>query len=495
MNIEISWTQVLIYLYTAVVLAFTVRVLYQQRNTGSAFAWLVILFAFPLLGVFAYLLLGEPRLGSARAKRSDEMNRFYSDFADQYLSDMGWDGTDKISPHYLGIAKVATDSVGLDVTKNNHMKLLSTTDDIVSAMLADIKAARKSCLLAFYIIDPQGRIKEVLNAVIDAAKRGVDCIILADDVGSHAFFKSEWIARLRAEGVEVHAALPVGPLRTLFTRSDLRNHRKLLIVDEKIGYTGSYNLVDPKFFKQSSGVGQWVDVMMRCTGPMVLEMAAVFYADVAVENDQNLTEVQHYLKRYIEDINEIIPDPPQAQDIVAQVIPSAPSQTERIIYETIISAIYAATEKLVITSPYFVPDEPLLMALTTAAKRGVDVTLIVPAKVDSLMVRYASQAYYPVLLRAGVKIALFEGGLLHAKTMTVDDGYTLFGTVNMDMRSFFLNLEISLAIYDQNMTAEVSTLQQQYLAQSRYISIKKWQKRAKWWGLVENTVRLMSPLL
>ncbi|WP_434803007.1 cardiolipin synthase [Neisseria montereyensis] len=492
---DIPWAQLLIYLHTAVVLACAVRVLYKQRNTGSAFAWLIVLFAFPLLGVVAYLILGEPRLGSARAKRSDEMNRFYSDFADQYLSDMGWDGADRISTHYLGIAKVATDSVGLDVTKNNHMNLLATTDEIVSAMLADIEAARKSCLLAFYIIDPQGRIKEVLNAVIRAAKRGVDCIILADAVGSHAFFKSEWVDLLRTEGVEVHIALPVGPLRTLFTRSDLRNHRKLLLIDEKIGYTGSYNLVDPKFFKQNSGVGQWVDVMMRCTGPMVLEMAAVFYADVAVENDENLTEVQQYLKRYIKDIQEIVPESSQTQDIVAQVIPSAPSQTERIIYETIISAIHAATQKLVITSPYFVPDEPLLMALTTAAKRGVDVTLILPAKVDSLMVRYASQAYYPVLLRAGVKIALFEGGLLHAKTMTVDDGYTLFGTVNMDMRSFFLNLEISLAIYDQKMTAEVSALQQQYLAQCRYVSIKKWQKRSKWWGLVENTVRLMSPLL
>ena len=135
------------------------------------------------------------------------------------------------------------------------------------------------------------------------------------------------------------------------------------------------------------------------------------------------------------------------------------------------------------------------MALTNAAKRGVDVTLILPAKVDSLMVRYASQAYYPMLLQAGVKIALFEGGLLHAKTMTVDDGYTLFGTVNMDMRSFFLNLEISLAVYDKGITRQVRGLQRHYLAGSRYVSIKKWQQRARWWGLVENTVRLMSPLL
>lgn len=423
------------------------------------------------------------------------MNRFYSDFTERYLADVHLDITDNIRPRYRGIAKVAADSTGMGATRSNAMTLLSTTDDILDAMLADIESAQQSCLLAFYIIDPQGRIEDLLEAVLAAANRGVDCAILADAVGSLGFFSSRWPARLRDAGIEVHAALPVGPLRTLFTRSDLRNHRKLLIVDTKIGYTGSYNLVDPRFFKQSSGVGEWVDVMMRCSGPLVLEMAAVFYADVAVENDKNLAGVQQYLGGYTEIIPALLPEKMQAGNVVAQVIPSAPDQSDRVIYETIISAIYAATRKIVITSPYFVPDDPLLMALTTAAKRGVEVTLILPAKVDSLMVRYASRAYYPMLLSAGVKIALFNDGLLHAKTMTIDDGYTLFGTVNMDMRSFFLNLEISLAIYDKGVTKEVSDLQQRYLAGSRYVSVKRWQQRAKWWGLVENTVRLMSPLL
>ncbi len=191
----------------------------------------------------------------------------------------------------------------------------------------------------------------------------------------------------------------------------------------------------------------------------------------------------------------MLPEKMRAGNIVAQVIPSAPDQVNRVIYETILSAVYSATRKIMITTPYFVPDEPLLTALTTAAKRGVEVTLILPAKVNSLMVRYASQAYYPMLLKAGVKIALFGGGLLHAKTMVIDDGYTLFGTVNMDMRSFFLNLEISLAIYDKSITCQVSDLQKQYLADSSYITVKGWQQRSKWWGLVENTVRLMSPLL
>lgn len=328
-----------------------------------------------------------------------------------------------------------------------------------------------------------------------AARRGVDCAVLADGVGSRAFFNSDWPQRLRAAGVDVECALPVGLLRTLFTRTDLRNHRKIMVIDSKIGYTGSFNLVDPRYFKQDSGVGEWVDVMMRCTGPMVLEMAAVFFADLAVETDENLQEIQHYLTTHQDRIPALLPEKMKQGNIVAQVIPSAPEQGSHVIYETIISAVHAATRQITITTPYFVPDEPLLMALTTAAKRGVAVTLIVPARVDSLMVRYASRAYYPMLLDAGVNIVKFEGGLLHAKTMTIDEDYALFGTVNMDMRSFFLNLEISLAIYDRGMTQQIYALQQGYLAQSCYVEVARWKHRSKWRGLVENVVRLMSPLL
>ena len=495
MSIQIPWAQILLYLHAVAAFVCMLRVLYKQSNIGVTFAWLIILFVFPLFGVIVYLLVGEPRLGMARAKRSAEMNRFYSDFAERYMTGSDLDVTNEMPLYYRGIAKVAADTTGLGVSKGNSMRLLTTTDQIVDAMLNDIQTAQKSCLLAFYIIDPQGRIDVLLNAVIEAAKRGVVCSVLADGVGSGSFFRSEWLQKLRAAGVRVQTALAVGLLKNLFTRTDLRNHRKILIIDREIGYTGSFNLVDPRFFKQKSGVGEWVDVMMRCEGPMVLEMAAVFYADWAVETDENLNEVQRYLSRNAESVHEVLDKNAHVGKVLAQVIPSAPNQADRVIYETIICAIHSASDQITITTPYFVPDDPLLTALNTAAKRGVRVTLILPAKVDSLLVRYASRAYYPMLLKSGVNIMLFEGGLLHAKTMTIDNDYTLFGTVNMDMRSFFLNLEISLAIYDIRVNSQVLALQQYYLKDSRSITVSEWQKRAKWWTLVENTVRLMSPLL
>ena len=491
----VTFGEIVLAAHTVAALACMVRVLYKQRNVGSAFAWLILLFLFPLFGVAVYLLVGEPRLGTARAKRSEEMNLFYQGFAEKYLAEHYRAAVGKVPPHYHGISRIAERSMGLGATQGNAMTLLSDTNSIVEAMIADIESAQHSCLLAFYIIEPQGRIEELMSAVARAAERGVDCAVLADAVGSRSFFSGRWAQTLRAAGVEVHASLPVGILRTLFTRSDLRNHRKILVIDGKTGYTGSYNLVDPRYFKQDSGVGQWVDVMMRCTGPIVLEMSAVFFADLAVEADENLHDIQRYLTEHQDRIPELLPENIGQGSVIAQVIPSAPDQADRVIYETIVSAVHAATRRITITTPYFVPDEPLLTALTTAAKRGVEVVLILPAKVDSLLVRYASRAYYPLLLSAGVKIALFEGGLLHAKTMTIDEDYALFGTVNMDMRSFFLNLEISLAIYDAPTTGRIRDLQQGYLADCRFVCADEWQRRSKWWLLAENTVRLVSPLL
>ena len=491
----ISWGQVFLFLHIAAVAVCVVRVLYRQRNTGAAFAWLIILFVFPLFGVGAYLLVGEPRLGMARAKRVEQMNVFYRKFAERHFHDEDLDTRNKMRRRYQGIANVAASVTGLAASNNNAMRLLTQTDEIVDAMLADIQAARQTCALAFYIIEPQGRIQTLLAAVRDAAKRGVECTILADAVGSSAFFGSEWEGSLKDAGVRIVPALPVGVLKTFFSRSDLRNHRKILIVDNLVAYTGSFNLIDPRHFKQDAGVGEWVDMMMRCHGTVVLEMAAVFYADVAVEADEHLAEVRQEIEKLDDKIPELLALKRQSGTAVAQVIPSAPDQSDPVIYETIVCAIHAAKTRVTITTPYFVPDELLLTALTTAAKRGVDVVLILPEKVDSFLVRWASRAYYPKLLTAGVKIALFHGGLLHAKTLVVDEDYALFGTVNMDMRSFFLNLEISLAIYDAEIARDIAKVQQGYLRDSRYISVSRWQRREKIWGLVENTVRLFSPLL
>lgn len=486
-----------ILMYGILVIGCVVRVLYRQKSTGVTFAWLIILFVFPLVGVVLYFMFGESRLGFDRQKRSRQVQMLYQEFGKTHLAKYMVHLQPK-NQAYQDIEQLAMSESSFGATAGNDMTLLTTTDDIIHHMIADIDNAQHLCLLSFYIIEPDGKIARLLEALMRASARGVDCLILADAVGSRQFFKSVWVARLKNAGVVVHQSLPVGFIRTFFTRMDLRNHRKLLIIDKQIGYTGSFNLIDPKYFKADSGVGEWVDVMMRCTGSVVLEMVAVLYADVAVENDDNLHIVKERLLSLMQNdthLPDVIMTAQHVGDITAQVVPSGPDQSENAIYRTIIHALHIAKERITITTPYFVPDEPLLLAMTSAAKRGVNVTLIVPKDVDSRLVKYTSRAYFPMLMKNGVHIAQFYGGLLHAKTLVIDDCLCLFGTVNMDMRSFFLNLEITLAIYDKDMTAQIIAQQNAYLKQSETVCITSWQERSSWWGLVENTARLFSPLL
>lgn len=496
MLFEIPWGTIFLFLHILLTLSICIRLLSQKRSVGVILAWLVLLFAFPGFGVIAYLLIGEPKLGRERETRKGEMLSFYREFSQNHLPDLNKYQATHLEAKHAGMSILASRLSGFVPTNGNQMQLLNTTDSILDCMINDINSAQDSCLLEFYILEPVGRIEHLLEALIAASQRGVKCKILVDDVGSHSFLQTAWVEVLRQADIPVTAALSVGIIKTWFVRSDLRNHRKLLIIDNQIGYTGSFNLVDPALFKQDSGVGQWVDLMMRCQGPIVEAMSAVFYADWAVENEGNLREVQNTILAYSQDEHKAkYLSTTATGNIPAQLIPSEPDETHHVIYETIICAIHAATKRIIITTPYFVPDESLLLALRTAAMRSIDVTIIMPRKIDSLLVRYATRAYYDILLRDGVKLALFDGGLLHAKTLVVDDDYAIFGTVNMDMRSFFLNLEVSLAIYDAPTVSHLVQQQHEYLLQSEYITQERWLQRPTLKILFENIVRLFSPLL
>lgn len=489
-----TWGEWLLLGHFGINALFAVRVIYSRRSSSAALAWLVVLFVLPYLGTLLYLLIGEPRLGNHRARRKQEMTAFYDTFRNRFIEAAAVDEA-TIVPRFSGVARLARRDAGFAVNEGNEAVLLTDTDEMLSAFVADIEKAKISCLLMFYIVDGAGRVGAVLEALMAAARRGVSCHLLVDAVGSSDFLRSNWPRRLREAGVAVTDALPVGVFKTLFVRSDLRNHRKLLIVDYQIAYTGSYNLVDPATFKQDSGVGQWVDAVLRLDGPVARVLAGVYYADWAVENDDNLKatieRIEGYLQMEMPDA-----DAPDARPGAAlQVIPSAPDEERYVVYDTLMCALYAALESVVITTPYFVPDETLLDALQNAARRGVDVILMVPAHNDSKLVGYASKAYYQPLLNAGVRIEKFTSGLLHTKTVVIDNAYALFGTVNMDMRSFYLNMELSLAIYDAATVGKIAGLQRQYFAQCEPLSRTKWAKRPRLQRFLERCVRLVSPLL
>jgi cardiolipin synthase len=269
-------------------------------------------------------------------------------------------------------------------------------------------------------------------------------------------------------------------------RYDLRLHRKIVVIDGRVAYTGSLNMVDPREFKQDAGVGQWVDAMVRIEGPAVEELQLTFLGDWFVETDTTLDELRQ--------TGGLSPQPARGRCAV-QVMPSGPGDEPDAVEQILISTCYSARHELVLTTPYFVPSEPLSMALVAAARRGVAVTLVIPHHVDSKLVRYASNAFKADLLEAGVEIALFDDGLLHTKSITVDGSHCLFGSVNLDPRSFRLNFEVMLAIYDRESTAALRAVQQGYIERSKPLELEAFRQRPEIERVLESFARLLAPLL
>ncbi len=475
---------VLLIVHWTIVIGFALRVIMRRRPVGVALAWLTVLFSLPLLGAIVYLLFGEKRLGKQRADRLADVLKQAQDWQ-AALRD--GDSAVEMPVSTLGepVDRHATHVVGFPALTGNTVTLIDNFHDIFDALVADIDAAQHSCWLGFYIWHEGGRADDVIEALIRAAGRGVACRISADAMGSKAFLKGQQIEALRSAHIEVVTALPTGLARSLFVRADLRNHRKIVVIDNRVAYTGSQNLVDPRFFKQDAGVGQWVDAMARIEGPAVSPLAATFLADWCVESGDRFDAAK---------LNAAAASMPNGPTTI-QVVPSGPGANPQVIHQLLLTTIYAARRELVMTTPYFVPDESMLTALLSAALRGVDVTIVVPAENDSLLVRYASVAHFDDLVSAGVRVARFRGGLLHTKSITVDGQLSVFGSVNLDMRSLWLNFEISLIVYDEQFTTRLRELQQSYLADADLVDLVVWRGRGTRQKLAENTFRLVAPLL
>jgi cardiolipin synthase len=480
-----SYTEIALAADALLRLGLSVRIVMRRGPVGVSLAWLAVVLILPFVGALVYLALGELRLGRRHAEWAAKIHEPF----EQWLE--GLRARHQVDRAALGIqgeplARLVTSETGIPALPGNELRLILDADEAFRSLIADIDAAKRTCHLEFYIWNVGGWADEVSQALLRAAERCVICRVLVDAVGSRDFLRGPWARRLRKGGVRVAAALPAGLIRGLFVRFDLRLHRKIVVIDGQWAYTGSMNLVDPRLFKQSACVGQWVDAMVRVRGPAVEGLAATFLEDWELETGEGVESLA--------DTGDFRFQDPCGTRAV-QVIPSGPLMRNDAMQRILLTAIYAARKELVLTTPYFVPDESLNSALLTAAGRGVDVTIVVPARVDSRLVRLASQAYKGDLISAGVRVALFHGGLLHTKSITVDEEFSLVGSLNLDPRSLYLNFEITLAVYDRGFTSELRRLQQSYVDRSEMMDLVKWNSRSRLLRFAENAARLLSPLL
>lgn len=480
----------LLLLHLTATLLISVRVVMRRPAPGTALAWLFLVAALPLGGALLYLLIGERRVGLRRARRLAALRTEQGSAAAALRSAICPLPQEHPNPTAARLDRLGQSSLGAPLLHGCGLELFPGAEAVFPALIQDIDQTRQSLLMEFYIWHAGGQADAVLEAVLRATQRGVRCRILVDALGGHAWWQTDQPERLRRAGVELLPALPVGFIRFLFARNDLRLHRKIVILDGRIAWTGSMNLVDPRFFKQQAHVGQWKDAMVRVQGPAVLPLAATLLTDWATESNSPLRPLLETLP--IAACEAVGP-------AAVQVAASGPGITrggaQDGILQLLLTLINGAREELVLTTPYFVPDETLLRALRGAAGRGVRVRLVLPARVDSLMTRFVSRSYYDELLEVGVEILLYGGGLLHTKSVVADRELALFGTLNLDMRSIWLNYEVSLFICDQDFCAGLRDLQEEYIGGSTPLDPGTWAARPLLQRFVENALRLAGPLL
>jgi len=463
------------------VVVFSVRVIMKRLPVGVSLAWLIILLLFPYVGVGLYILFGERYLGSKRRRRQEKLLSSYQQ--------VKMDGEalqvrhlDSIHDGGQALANFELSTTGLPAIGGNTIRFLQSAEETIQLMVADIDRAEKYCHLEFYIWHPGGMADLVADALVRAKARGVVCRVMLDAVGSKTFFRSHLARLMRRSRIKVVKACPIGFIPWRLARYDLRNHRKMLIVDGHISYIGSFNMIDPKQFKQDQGVGEWIDVMARIEGPAVKVFDGVYswYWNVEAGDQLPLT-----------------PDniTPNAMAAVIQAAPSGPDVEKESILHTLLLAIYSAKQEVQIVTPYFVPGEVLSQALNIAARRGVKVSLVQPRRVDSFLVRYASRSYFEDLLQAGVQIYQYDKGLLHTKCVLIDNGLSFFGTVNMDLRSLWLNFEMTLIVYDKHTSQVLKSIVDGYVQDSLRLKVEDWEQRPLGTRFVENVMHLFSPLI
>jgi cardiolipin synthase len=286
--------------------------------------------------------------------------------------------------------------------------------------------------------------------------------------------------KMIAEGVEVHEALPVGLFRRRMARIDLRNHRKLAVIDGRVGYTGSQNIVDAGYGRKDLA---WYDLMVRLTGPILLELQSVFVSDWYFETEKTLERSEYF------------PSPTLTGSVPVQTLPSGPTYPTENYQRIVVAALYASERRVTITSPYFVPDAAFMQAIQTAILRGVEVEVVVPSRCDQVLVGAAGCSYFEDLLEMGVKLYLYDKGLLHAKTMCVDDAIAFIGSSNFDIRSFALNFEINLLFYGPEVAMQLHAQQRCYMADATLLTAERWAERPAMKKFFQNIARLLSPLM
>lgn len=469
--IEEHWGSIYLVAEWIIRLAMVVVVPFR-RSPEAARSWLLLVFFLPIPGLILYTLIGRPTYPKWRQQRFAGMPRRPA--ADDAIQD----GARDHPPAFDGREALATQVANLGHLPGvggNAIALIDDYDGVIERLCADIDGARDHVHILVYIFADDATGMRVIDALGRAAARGVACRVLIDALGSRPW-ADRVLGLLAARGVTAAKALAFRPLR--LARADLRNHRKLFIIDGHTGYVGSQNIVARDF---KPGIVN-EELVARATGPVVAQLQAVFLADWYLETLEQ------------PDAPGLFPPLAARGSITAQMLPSGPDYPVAGSERLTVAMVYAARRRVVLTTPYFIPDEGLLEALQSAVLRGVDVRVVVSQVQDQWLVGHAQRSFYAELLRSGIRVFQYRDKLLHAKHVVTDDDLAAIGSSNVDIRSFQLNAEAMLLIYGAH-AVENAALLDDYSARSTELDRVSWARRPLHNKVIENIARLISPLL
>ena len=477
-HLRLFFSGLLIVAEIAVLLRALLR---PHREPASRLAWIIVIIVVPIIGVLAYLLIGEARISPGRRALGREIDaRLPRPCGDESAVRKLESGR-----HWAPFALARTIN-GLDPTGGNSATIAADSNAAIDQMVADIDAAARHLHGCFYIWLADNNGLKVKNALIRTARRGVEVRVLADALGSRWIIRSPHWNDMREAGCDMRVALPVGNLLWTMIRGrvDLRNHRKLMVVDNSVAWCGSQNVADPEF-RIKPRYAPWVDIMTRWTGRVARQCQYLFVSDWMAEGGDDISGL----------LTERSGDRTTGGTITAQVIGTGPTASFDAMPTCFAELIHSARSELVVTTPYFVPDEQLLFALTSAARRGVKTIMVFPKRNDSRIVAATSQSYYAQLIKAGVDVYEFRPGLLHAKTMLADRSVGLIGSANLDRRSFELNFENNILFQDEGLAAVLRDRQSHFITHSDRVTgadVAEYGIARRLW---QNLLATMSPVL
>ncbi|WP_148227554.1 cardiolipin synthase [Fulvimarina pelagi] len=452
-----------------------------KRSPAAAQAWLLLFVFLPWIALPIYFFLGNALHPKWRRMRLQELPGVLEPII-RRIGERSPTSIDALKTRHRITAQLVEHIGRLPPVHGNEVEFDGDYNRVVDRIAADIDAARHHAHLCFYILQDDEAGNRVLSALERAAARGVTCRLLIDAVGSSAD-RRRIARRLKGSGVEMHLILPLR-FWSQATRLDLRNHRKIVVIDGIVGWVGSQNMhrieYEPKTFYR--------ELMARVTGPVVLELQTIFVGDWYLETEEDIAT------------EELLP--PEALDraeigsgSLLQVMPTGPDFPEAGVGVLFTDIIHNARRRIALATPYFVPNDELLNAISTAVRKGVKVEIYITATTNSILIDLAQGSYFEELLSAGVEVYLYRERFLHAKHLSIDEDIAIIGSSNMDLRSFELNSEVTLIAYDHKLASQLEKIEHDYQAKSKRLELEEWRERGFFKQLAENITRLISPLL